>query len=93
MLWVCCRLLERVRICRFFIAIFQTVVNTDGCVAPDLVWSAGGLPKRRRVVHAVRDAALLPGPAPIWDTGWVVFFLQLSLLMTFVSGHIMLDVW
>ena len=38
-------------------------------------------------MHAVRDAALLQGPAPIWDTGWVVFFLQLSLLMTFVSGH------
>ena len=22
-------------------------------------------------MHAVRDAALLPGPAPIWDSGWV----------------------
>ena len=28
-------------------------------------------PKRRRVVHAIRDAALLPRVAPIWDTDWV----------------------
>ena len=35
------------------------------------VWSAGALPKRRRVAHAVRDVALLPAPAPIWDSEWV----------------------
>ena len=27
--------------------------------------------KRRRIVHAVRNCALLPGPAPIWESGWV----------------------
>ena len=48
----------------FFIAISRAVVNHDGRdgTAPDpLVWSAGALPKRRRLVHAVRDQAFLPG--------------------------------
>ena len=36
-----------------------------------LVWSAGILPKRQRVVHAVRNHALLPGPAQIWNLCWV----------------------
>ena len=59
---------------RFFIAISGAVVNHDGHdgTAPDpLVWSAGALPKRRRLVHAVRDGAFLPGPLGIWDSEWV----------------------
>ena len=36
-----------------------------------LVCSAGGLPKRRRVVDVVRNVALLPGPVHIGDSGWV----------------------
>ena len=55
----------------FFIAI---VVNHDdlGGTAPDpLVWSAGALSKRRRLVHAVRDRAFLPGPPGFWDSEWV----------------------
>ena len=41
-------------------------------IGPDpLVWSAGCLSKRRGVVHAVRDAALLPGPALILGSEWV----------------------
>ena len=58
----------------FFIAISRAVVNDDGSVgtAPHLlVLCPGALPKRRRVVHAVRDVALLHGPAPVWDSGWV----------------------
>ena len=54
---------------RFFIAISRAVVNHDefGGTAPDpMVWSAGSLPKRRRIVHAVRDLALLPGPPALW---------------------------
>ena len=54
---------------RFLIAISRAVVNHDGRdgTAPDpLVWSAGALPKMRRLVHAVRDRALLPGPPAIW---------------------------
>ena len=50
------------------------MVNHDGGdgPAPDpLVWSAGALLKRRRLVHAVRDRALLPGPPAIWDSEWV----------------------
>ena len=45
---------------RFFIVISRAVVNHDGRegTAPDpLVWSAGALPKRRRLVHAVRGRA------------------------------------
>ena len=59
----------------FFIAISRAVVNHDGGIgtAPDpLVWSAGALPKRRRLVHAVRDRAFLPGPLALWDSDWVV---------------------
>ena len=36
------------------------------------MWSAGALPKRRRVVHALRGVVLLPGPAPIWDSECVL---------------------
>ena len=59
---------------RFFIAIARAVVNHDdrGGVALDpLVWSAGTRPKRRRLVHAVRDRALLPGPQGLWDSEWI----------------------
>ena len=55
----------------FFIAISRAVVNHDGLggIAPDpLVWSAGAHPKMRRLVHAVRDQAFLPGPLGIWDS-------------------------
>ena len=58
---------------RFFVAISRTVVNHDGRsgTAPDpLVWSAGALHKRRRLVHAVRDRAFLPGPPGIWCSEW-----------------------
>ena len=58
---------------RFFIAISRAVVNHDGpgTVHDHLVWSAGALPKRRRLVHAVRDRAFLPGPPGLWDSEWV----------------------
>ena len=58
---------------RFFIAVSRAVVNHDGRdgTAPDpLVWSAGALRKRRRLVHAVRDRAFLPGPPGIWHSDW-----------------------
>ena len=59
---------------RFFIAISRAVVNhygRDGTAPDFLVWSAGALTKRRRLVHAVRDRAFLPGPPGIWDSEWV----------------------
>ena len=59
---------------RFFISISRAVVNHDGRdgTAPDpLVWSADTLSKRRRLLHAVRDRAFLPGPPGIWDSEWV----------------------
>ena len=61
---------------RFLIAIARVVVNLDDGrgTAPDpLVWSAGSLPKRARITHAVRDFAFLPGPVGIWDGDWVSF--------------------
>ena len=59
---------------RFFTAISGAVVNHDGNdgTAPDpLVWSAGALPERRGLVHAVRHRATLPGPPDIWDSEWI----------------------
>ena len=58
---------------RFFIAIARAVVNHDGLggtALDPLVWSAGALHKRRRLVHAVRDRAFLPGPPGIWHSDW-----------------------
>ena len=43
-----------------------------GAALNPMVWSVGGAPRRRRVVHAVRDRAFLPGPAGIWDGEWRV---------------------
>ena len=59
---------------RLFIAISRAVVNHDGLggTAPDpMVWSFGSLPKRRRIVHAVRNLAMLPGPPALWLGEWV----------------------
>ena len=59
---------------RFFIAVSRAVVNHDGSpgtALDPLVWSAGAVPKRRRLVHAVRDRAFLPGPPGLWDSDWV----------------------
>ena len=59
---------------RFFIAISRAVVYHDGFggTAPDpIVWSAGSLPKRRRIVHAVRNLAMLPGLPALWLGEWV----------------------
>ena len=61
---------------RFFIAVARAVVNHDdgSGTAPDsLIWSARSLPKRPRVLHAVRDFAFLPGPVGIWNGDWVSF--------------------
>ena len=58
----------------FLVVISRVVVNHDDCegTAPDpLVWSAGALSKRRRLVYAVRDYAMLPGPAFIRTSDWV----------------------
>ena len=59
---------------RFFIAISRAVFThdgSDGTVPDPLVWSAGALPKRRRLVHTVLDRAFLPGPLGVWDSEWV----------------------
>ena len=59
---------------RFFVAISRALVNHDGRegTAPDrLVWSAGALLVRRRLVHAFRDQAMLPGPHDMWESEWI----------------------
>ena len=59
---------------RIFIAISGAVVNhddRDGTAPDPLVWSAGAHPKRRRLVHAVRDRVFSPGPPGVKDSEWV----------------------
>ena len=56
---------------RFFIA--RVIVNDDGKggTAPDpLVWCAGSKRKKRRVVEAVRDFAVILGPQRLWVGSW-----------------------
>ena len=64
---------------RFFVAIARVIANDDGKgegrrgegTAPDpLVWCSGAKGKRRRVVEAVRDFAMLPGHQRLWVGGW-----------------------
>ena len=43
-----------------------SVLERGTSIDPE-VWSAGGIPKRRKVVHAVGNGAFLPGPAGLWD--------------------------
>ena len=46
---------------RLFISISRAVVNhddRDGTAPDSMVWSAGALPKRHRLVHAVRDRGI-----------------------------------
>ena len=76
---------------RFFIAIARAVVNHDGVAGTALdpvVWSVGGVPKRRRVVHAVRDRAFLP--AGIWDGERSVVAATPITCHDIESGHILL---
>ena len=58
----------------FFIAIYRAVVyhvDCEGFATDPLLWSADALPKRRRLVHAMRNHAMLPGSAVIWASDWV----------------------
>ena len=58
---------------RFFIAIAWAAVTDDGLggsACNPLVWSAGSLPNRRKIVEAVREFAMLPGPQALWSGGW-----------------------
>ena len=44
-----------------------------GTALGPLVWSAGSLPKTRRIFWAVRDHAMLPDPDHFWErgAGWI----------------------
>ena len=64
---------------RFFVAIARAVVNHDdgGGTAPHpLVWSAGSLPKRPRVLHAVRDFAFFTWSCWYLGLGLGIFWCQ-----------------
>ena len=81
---------------RFFIAVARAVVNHvdgDGTAPDPLVWSAGALPKRRRLVHAVRDRAFLSWLLASWRVSGLHFLLLLSLLLMLGLGHTLLDFW
>ena len=81
---------------RFFIAVSRAVVNCDdssGLAPHPLVWSAGGLPKRRRIADIVRDVALLPGPLLLSILVRLVFLLLLLLLRMSVFGRSLLVSW
>ena len=81
---------------RFFIAISRAVVNhdgRDGTAHGPLVWSAGALPKRRRLVYALRDWASLPGPPGIWDSEWLLCLHLPSVLMKLLIGPTLLVFW
>ena len=59
---------------RFFIAIVREAVNRDGRGGTSFhttCWSAGGTPKRRKVLQAVRELAWVPGPPGLSDAGSV----------------------
>ena len=80
----------------FFIASARAVVNHDGLggTAPDpLVWSAGALHKRRRLVHAVRDRAFLPGPPGFCIRDGFRFLLLPFVLRILLFGLILLVFW
>ena len=81
---------------RFFIAIAWAVVNDDGRggLAPvPIVWSAGGRLKRRRLVEAVRDYAMLPGPQRLWVGGEGSGGLRFASLVMMLDGGLSLLVF
>ena len=64
---------------RFFIAISRVAVNHvdgPGSAHDPLVWSAGALPVRRRLVQAIRDRAFLPGLGNYGNQGGALFLLR-----------------
>ena len=47
---------------------WSTMLDGEGTARDHLIWSDGALPKKRRLVHAVRDHAMLPGLASLWTS-------------------------
>ena len=64
---------------RLFIATPPAVVNHDGTALDPLVWSAGALPKRRRLVHAVRDRAFF---------AWAAWYLAFGMVSNSCYCHL-----
>ena len=77
---------------RFFIAISGTVVNhdgNDGTAPGSWVWSAGAVPKRRRLVMQFVTRPCCLGLLPFGDLAGSVCLLLLSVLMTLLIGLIL----
>ena len=92
---VCCRWCPVVlELHRFFIAISRAVVNHvggAGTALDPLVWSAGALPKMRRLVHAVRDHAFFSlDQRALGMVSGSLCLLHLSLLVMLGLGHTLL---
>ena len=66
---------------RFFFLPLPGLLSIMSTALDPRVWSVRGAPNRRRVVHAVRDRALLPGPAWMWNGDWG------AVAATRVPGH------
>ena len=72
------------------------MVNHDGAggTAPDaLVWSAGSPRQKRRPVQAVRDFAMVPGPAHIWILSGLGFVRILLMMLMFLLGLLLSLCW
>ena len=68
--------------------------DDGGGTAPHpLVWSAGALPKRRRLVHAVPDRAFLPGSGTSGSLSGLLYLLHLLLLRMLKFGPTLLGSW
>ena len=58
---------------RFSISVARVVVNNDGkgeTALDPIIWTAGSLPKQRKVDRAVIDFARPSGPVNLWTAGW-----------------------
>ena len=54
-----------------YLGLWLTMMMVVVLLSISLVWSAGALPTWRRLVHAVRDRAFLPGLPAVWESEWV----------------------
>ena len=81
------------RVCGRWYPVVLTLHGFFNCsCSPDpLVWSAGALPKRRRLVHAVRDRAFCLGQQAFGRVNGSLLPLHLSLLRMLGLGHILLE--
>ena len=69
-----------------FLVLWSILIVGDGTAPDPLVWSAGAHPKRRRLVHAVRDRAFCLGHLVFGIRSGLLFLHLLSVLMMLLIG-------